>query len=105
MVQGKVRSLAHQVALPRARPHSAQHAGLPLAVRVLHVIDQRDRVGQLLCAVGAALQAPRAAAAAAGMERLGMEEQLLQAAKGLAALRARLAAALARRCLCAAGTC
>ena len=85
-------------------PASAQHAGLPLAVLVLHMLDQRDGVWQLLCAVGTALQAPSVAAAAAGMERLGMEQQLLQAAKGLAALRAHLEAASARRCRCAAGS-
>ena len=68
------------------------------------MLDQRHRVWQLLCAVWTAFQAPGAAAAATGMERLGMEQQLLQAAEGLAALRAHLAAAFACRCLCAAGT-
>lgn len=102
---GQSNGLAARQAHPRARFQSAQQAGLPLAVLVLDMLDQRNGVWQLLCAVRAALQAPNAATADSGMECLGMEQQLLQAAKRFAALRAHLATAFARRCLRAAGTC
>ena len=77
---------------------SAQHARLSLAVLALYVLHQRNRVLELPSAVRAPLQphADAARGAAAGrVERVGVEQQLLERGETFAALGARLARAAA----------
>ncbi len=86
----------------RAPPRASAHrARLAAPVLTLHMLHQRDCIPELPRAVRAALQAAATAAAAAGgagrVERLRVEQQLLQRAEALAALWAGLARAARRR--------